>query len=197
MSFNWLLRVFTFDFVIDLRSCLFWCFRQIRPRNCQLRTAICLRAWSYAHCSRDPQSQHENPFGDDRFVGTNAGSSFAQTGSVSAEGYRRIGNPQTIVLIYAIRRPSGCPRGCGFCARRSCQTTSFDGNSHQGYFNNIKYQIVKVIKSSFLTQCVRHIDYEALEKMTPDIVELIKSTVNLGTKIACAHFICLVSLNLN
>lgn len=45
------------------------------------------------------------------------------------------------------------------------------------------------------TQCVRHIDYKALEKMTPDIVELIKSTVNLGTKIACAHFICLVNFN--
>lgn len=30
--------------------------------------------------------------------------------------------------------------------------------------------------------------------MTPQIVELIKTTVNLGTKIATAHFICLVSV---
>lgn len=44
-----------------------------------------------------------------------------------------------------------------------------------------------------LAKCIRYIDYESLEKMTPDIIELIKSTVNLGTKVACAHFICLVS----
>lgn len=46
-----------------------------------------------------------------------------------------------------------------------------------------------------LTKCIRYIDYEALEKMTPDILEVMKLTVNLGTKIACAHFVCLVSLN--
>lgn len=45
-----------------------------------------------------------------------------------------------------------------------------------------------------LTKCVRHIDYAALERMTPDVVELMRSTVNLGTKIACAHFICLITL---
>lgn len=44
-----------------------------------------------------------------------------------------------------------------------------------------------------LAKCIRYIDYESLEKMTSDIIELIKSTVNLGTKVACAHFICLVS----
>lgn len=41
-------------------------------------------------------------------------------------------------------------------------------------------------------QCIRHISYESLEKMTPQIVELMKTTMNLGTKISCAHFICLV-----
>lgn len=48
-----------------------------------------------------------------------------------------------------------------------------------------------------LTKCVRHIDYAALERMTGDIVELMRTTVNLGTKIACAHFICLITLRFN
>lgn len=45
-----------------------------------------------------------------------------------------------------------------------------------------------------LTKCIRYIDYDSLEKMTPEVVELMKNTVNLGTKIACAHFICLVNV---
>lgn len=44
-----------------------------------------------------------------------------------------------------------------------------------------------------LTKCIRYIEFEPLEKMTGDIVELMKTAVNLGTKIACAHFVCLVS----
>lgn len=44
-----------------------------------------------------------------------------------------------------------------------------------------------------LTKCIRYIDFESLEKMTPDVLELMKTAVNLGTKIACAHFVCLVS----
>lgn len=43
-----------------------------------------------------------------------------------------------------------------------------------------------------LTKCIRYMDYEALEKMTPEIVEVMRVAVNLGTKIACAHFVCLV-----
>lgn len=44
----------------------------------------------------------------------------------------------------------------------------------------------------FLSQCIRYIDIPALEKMTPDVIEIIRTSVNLGTKIACAHFICSV-----
>lgn len=43
-----------------------------------------------------------------------------------------------------------------------------------------------------LAKCIRYIDYDSLEKMTPDVVDLMKMAVNLGTKIACAHFVCLV-----
>ncbi|KAI9579486.1 proteasome-associated protein ECM29 homolog [Glossina fuscipes] len=45
-------------------------------------------------------------------------------------------------------------------------------------------------------KCVRFIDYQALEKMTPAILDLCKTSVNLGTKISCAHFICLISIRL-
>ncbi|XP_016928880.3 proteasome-associated protein ECM29 homolog [Drosophila suzukii] len=45
-------------------------------------------------------------------------------------------------------------------------------------------------------KCVRYIDYPVLEKMTPEVLELMKSSVNLGTKIGCAHFVCLISIRL-
>ncbi|GAB0097179.1 Proteasome-associated protein ECM29 homolog [Sergentomyia squamirostris] len=47
-----------------------------------------------------------------------------------------------------------------------------------------------------LNKCIRYIDVETLEKVTPGIVDLIRTSVNLGTKIACAHFICLISVRL-
>ncbi|XP_059609063.1 proteasome-associated protein ECM29 homolog [Phlebotomus argentipes] len=47
-----------------------------------------------------------------------------------------------------------------------------------------------------LGKCIRYIDVETLEKITPGIVDLIKTSVNLGTKIACAHFICQISVRL-
>ncbi|XP_068144819.1 proteasome-associated protein ECM29 homolog [Drosophila tropicalis] len=47
-----------------------------------------------------------------------------------------------------------------------------------------------------INKCVRFIDYPELEKMTPEVLELMKSSVSLGTKIGCAHFVCLVSIRL-
>ncbi|XP_053680548.1 proteasome-associated protein ECM29 homolog [Anopheles nili] len=47
-----------------------------------------------------------------------------------------------------------------------------------------------------ITKCIRHIDYATLERMSPSVLDLIKSSVNLGTKVACAHFICLVCIHL-
>lgn len=43
-----------------------------------------------------------------------------------------------------------------------------------------------------LTKCIRYIDYKVFEKMTPEVLDIMKVAVNLGTKIACAHFVCLV-----
>lgn len=47
-----------------------------------------------------------------------------------------------------------------------------------------------------LTKCIRYIDYATLEKMTPAILDVLKTGVNLGTKVAGAHFICLISIQL-
>lgn len=43
-----------------------------------------------------------------------------------------------------------------------------------------------------LTKCVKFIDFDTVEKATPAVIELIKTSVNLGTKIACAHYISLI-----
>ncbi|XP_055592523.1 proteasome-associated protein ECM29 homolog isoform X3 [Uranotaenia lowii] len=47
-----------------------------------------------------------------------------------------------------------------------------------------------------LSKCIRHIDYPTLEKMTPAVLDVLKTSVILGTKVACAHFICLISIQL-
>lgn len=47
-----------------------------------------------------------------------------------------------------------------------------------------------------LNKCIRFVDFRALEKMTPAVLDIMKTTVQLGTKVACAHFICLVSVHL-
>ncbi|XP_036334369.1 proteasome-associated protein ECM29 homolog [Rhagoletis pomonella] len=45
-----------------------------------------------------------------------------------------------------------------------------------------------------ISKCMRYIDYKVLEEMTPSVLELIKTNIILGTKIACAHFVCLISI---
>nr|XP_033335253.1 proteasome adapter and scaffold protein ECM29 [Megalopta genalis] len=44
-----------------------------------------------------------------------------------------------------------------------------------------------------LTKCVQYVDSETLKELVPKIVELIKSSVGFGTKIACSHFVTLLS----
>ncbi|CAD7011930.1 unnamed protein product [Ceratitis capitata] len=45
-----------------------------------------------------------------------------------------------------------------------------------------------------ISKCMRYIDFKVLEEMTPSVLELIKTNIILGTKIACAHFVCLISI---
>lgn len=65
----------------------------------------------------------------------------------------------------------------------------------QEMVDSVRAEVAKQHHSTeTLSKCVRYLDFATLEKMTPEIVELMKNTVNLGSKIACAHFICLVSV---
>lgn len=47
-----------------------------------------------------------------------------------------------------------------------------------------------------LSKCLKYIDYPELEKMTPGILDVMKTSVSLGSKIASAHFLCSVSMRL-
>lgn len=78
----------------------------------------------------------------------------------------------------------------------SYMSSQLSGNSDaQEMFDSVRAEVVKQHHSTeTLAKCIRYIDYAALEKMTPQIVELMKTTMNLGTKVACAHFICLITV---
>lgn len=66
-------------------------------------------------------------------------------------------------------------------------------SEHQEEIDSVRAEVAKQHQATVtLTKCIRYIDYRSFEKMTPEIIDIIKVAVNLGTKIACAHFICLV-----
>ena len=48
-----------------------------------------------------------------------------------------------------------------------------------------------------LIKCIKYIDFPILEKTTPAVLDLIKTSVVLGTRIATAHFVCLISVHLS
>lgn len=48
-----------------------------------------------------------------------------------------------------------------------------------------------------LIKCIKYIDFQTLEKTTPAVLDLIKTSVILGTKIATAHFVSLISVHLS
>lgn len=48
-----------------------------------------------------------------------------------------------------------------------------------------------------LKKCIKYVDISAMEKANQSILELIKNGVNLGTKVACADFVHLITLHLN
>lgn len=47
-----------------------------------------------------------------------------------------------------------------------------------------------------LNKCIKYIDFTILEKTTPPVLDIIKTSVILGTKIAAAQFVCLISVHL-
>ncbi|KAG7212048.1 hypothetical protein KM043_012404 [Ampulex compressa] len=44
-----------------------------------------------------------------------------------------------------------------------------------------------------ITKCIQYIDADILKSLMPKVVELLKCSVGLGTKVACSHFLILLS----
>lgn len=68
------------------------------------------------------------------------------------------------------------------------------GNSqHQEEIDSLRAEFTKQHQATeIMSKCIRYLDYKTFEKMSPEILDIIKIAVNMGTKIACAHFVCLV-----
>ncbi|XP_058129433.1 proteasome-associated protein ECM29 homolog isoform X1 [Anopheles ziemanni] len=79
-------------------------------------------------------------------------------------------------------------------------STMLSGQSSSGTQEAIDSLRAEAAKQHYtmetLTKCIRHIDYVTMERMTPAVLDLLKTSVSLGTKVACAHFICLVCVHL-
>lgn len=95
---------------------------------------------------------------------------------------------------------------CLLKATGEVDTTRFArlSTAHSGHMEMqeaIDMSRAEVAKSHFtmetLIKCIKYIDYETLEKTTPAVLDLIKTSVILGTKIATAHFVCLISAHLS
>lgn len=84
-------------------------------------------------------------------------------------------------------------------ARLSQYSTMFSGQSgHQEVIDSVRAEAAKShYTMETLIKCIKYIDYPTLEKTTPAVLDLIKTSVILGTRIATAHFVCLVSVHLS
>ncbi|XP_018049516.1 PREDICTED: proteasome-associated protein ECM29 homolog [Atta colombica] len=50
--------------------------------------------------------------------------------------------------------------------------------------------------SDTITKCIQYIDVDVLKELMPKVIDLIKFSVGFGTKIACSHFLILLSTHL-
>lgn len=64
----------------------------------------------------------------------------------------------------------------------------------QEVVDTLRAESAKNLKTSeALQKCIQYLDFDLLQEMTPTISEISKSSINLGTRVACAHFISMVS----
>ncbi|KAH0956005.1 hypothetical protein HN011_009526 [Eciton burchellii] len=67
----------------------------------------------------------------------------------------------------------------------------------QEVIDNIRANVAKGhYASDTITKCIQYIDTDVLKDLMPKVVDLIKCSVGFGTKIACSHFIILLSTHL-
>ncbi|KYM93818.1 Proteasome-associated protein ECM29 like protein [Cyphomyrmex costatus] len=50
--------------------------------------------------------------------------------------------------------------------------------------------------SDTITKCIQYIDADVLKELMPKVIDLIKFSIGFGTKIACSHFVILLSTHL-
>ncbi|KAG5667004.1 hypothetical protein PVAND_015007 [Polypedilum vanderplanki] len=98
--------------------------------------------------------------------------------------------PHLVILIPSLLKATGETEQ----QKLSMLSTMMSGQSEsQEIVDSMRAEVAKnhyTIKT--ITKCIKYIDGDVFEKSTPAVLDLIKSSVNLGTKIACAHYISLV-----
>ncbi|KAL5274963.1 KIAA0368 family protein [Megaselia abdita] len=102
--------------------------------------------------------------------------------------------PQLKTIIPALLNATGELEG----SQLSYLSTRLGADSEaQEVVDTLRAESAKSHKTTeALQKCIQYIDADLLEEMTPAIIEISKSSVNLGTRVACAHFISMASIRL-
>ncbi|KAL6433433.1 hypothetical protein ACFW04_006522 [Cataglyphis niger] len=67
----------------------------------------------------------------------------------------------------------------------------------QEAIDNIRANVAKGhYASDTITKCIQYIDADVLKNLMPKVIDLIKCSIGFGTKIACSHFVILLSTHL-
>ncbi|XP_011343237.1 proteasome adapter and scaffold protein ECM29 isoform X2 [Ooceraea biroi] len=67
----------------------------------------------------------------------------------------------------------------------------------QEAIDNIRANVAKGhYASDTITKCIQYIDADVLKALMPKVIDLIKCSIGFGTKIACSHFVILLSTHL-
>lgn len=61
--------------------------------------------------------------------------------------------------------------------------------------NLIEYALICLV-FNFFPQCIQYVDADVLKDLMPKVIDLIKFSIGFGTKIACSHFVILLSTHL-
>ncbi|KAL5274962.1 KIAA0368 family protein [Megaselia abdita] len=98
--------------------------------------------------------------------------------------------PQLKTIIPALLNATGELEG----SQLSYLSTRLGADSEaQEVVDTLRAESAKSHKTTeALQKCIQYIDADLLEEMTPAIIEISKSSVNLGTRVACAHFISML-----
>ncbi|XP_032663557.1 proteasome adapter and scaffold protein ECM29 [Odontomachus brunneus] len=67
----------------------------------------------------------------------------------------------------------------------------------QEAIDNVRANVAKGhYASDTITKCIQYVDTDVLKDLMPKVIDLIKCSIGFGTKIACSHFVILLSTHL-